>query len=422
MCRIPWLHPTMTSTEPTAASGSDRPPAPGHPRGYTGDLPVTGAWLDGDPVGERRFAPVNPGRPFVLEGGGVLEGVTMAYETWGTLSPAADNAVLVCHALTGDSHAFGEVGGSHPTPGWWNGVIGPGRALDPDRHFIVCINVLGGCQGSTGPASTDPTTGAPYGSTFPVVTIRDQVRCQAAVADHLGIDRWRLVIGGSKGGMQVLEWGVMYPDRVGALAPLTTALAASAWQIGWSAAGRTALVLDPRFRGGDNYDAAPGEGPHAGLAVARSIAQIHYRSDESFTQRFGRDVVDPRHLYGLWDRFQVESYLDYHGEKLVRRFDANSYLVLNRAMDLHDLARDRGSMGEAVARLARVPVLTLSISSDILYPTSQQKALRDAVRGGGGRCTHHVIQNGDGHDGFLVATRAVSGHVDKFLEEVENHD
>ena len=391
---------------------------PVHPRAYAANLPVTGAWLPGDPVGDRRFAPVGGGRPFVLEGGGVLSDVSMAFETWGELSPAADNAILICHALTGDSHAHGEAGDAHATPGWWNGVIGPGCGIDTDRYFVVCVNSLGGCQGSTGPSSVDPETGAPYGSTFPTVTTRDIVRCQAAVADHLGVDSWLAVVGGSMGGMQVLEWGVMFPDRVRFIAPIATTLAASAQQVAWSAVGRTALVLDPRFRGGDYYDAKPGDGPFAGLAIARSVAQITYRSAEVFDGRFARDLVDPRSVFGHWDRFQVESYLDYHGEKLVRRFDANTYLILNRTMDLHDLARDRGSMESAIHRLAHLPALTLSISSDVLYPTAQQAAIRDAIRAAGGRCDHHVIQSPDGHDGFLLAARQVGSHLAGFLREV----
>ena len=404
--------------EPTSDDGHyvDQPV---HPRAYAADLPVTGAWRPGDPVGDRRFAPVGGGRPFVLEGGGVLTEVSMAFETWGELSPAADNAILICHALTGDSHAHGQAGAAHATPGWWNRVIGPGCGIDTDRYFVVCVNSLGGCQGSTGPSSLDPETGTPYGSRFPTVTTRDIVRCQAAVADHLGVDSWMAVVGGSMGGMQVLEWGVMFPDRVRAIAPIATTLAASAQQVAWSAVGRTALALDPRFRGGDYYDAKPGDGPFAGLAIARSVAQITYRSAEVFDDRFARELVDPRSVFGHWDRFQVESYLDYHGEKLVRRFDANSYLILNRTMDLHDLSRDRGSMESAIRRLADLPAMTLSISSDVLYPTAQQAAIRDAIRTAGGRCDHHVIQSPDGHDGFLLAARQVGSLLAGFLREVD---
>ncbi|MBJ31659.1 MAG: homoserine O-acetyltransferase [Acidimicrobiaceae bacterium] len=406
-------------THETTTSARSDLDVPVHPRAYSADLPVTGAWRPGDPPGRRRFIELGDGRPFTLEGGASLSGVTLAYETWGELSPAADNAVLVCHALTGDSHVRGESGDGHPSEGWWHEVVGPGLGIDTDRHFVVCVNALGGCQGTTGPASDDPATGQPYGSTFPTVTTRDLVRSQAAVADHLGIDRWLAVVGGSMGGMQVLEWGVMYPHRTRALAPIATTLAASAQQVAWSAIGRTALALDPRFRGGDYYDAEPGDGPFAGLAIARSIAQVTYRSSEVFDDRFRRELFDPRALYGKWDRFQVESYLDHHGEKLVRRFDANSYLVLNRVMDLHDLARDRGSMDQAVRRLAHLPCLTVSISSDTLYPRHQQVEIRDAVRATGGRCDHYEIQSPDGHDGFLLAQREVGTFFDVFLREVE---
>ncbi len=407
-------------TNEVTETGGDTVNLPTHPRLYTTGLPVTGAWSPGDPAGQRLFTSVGDGRPLALESGQTLADIDVAYETWGELSATGDNAILICHALTGDSHVHGASSESHATEGWWNGVVGPGCGIDTDRHFVVCVNSLGGCQGTTGPASVNRTTGRPYGSTFPTVTTRDIVRCQAAVADHLGIDRWLAVVGGSMGGMQVLEWGVMYPDRVRSIAPIATTLAAGAQQVAWSAVGRSAIALDPRFRGGDYYDAEPGDGPFAGLAIARSVAQITYRSNEVFDDRFSRDLVNPRALFGQWDRFQVESYLDYHGEKLVRRFDANSYLVLNRVMDLHDLARDRGGMDAAVRRLTHLPALTLSISSDTLYPTGQQATLRDAIRDAGGRCDHHVIQSPDGHDGFLLATREVGSFLDVFLREVES--
>jgi homoserine O-acetyltransferase len=386
------------------------------PPPHTPDLPVTGAWRPGDPPGRRQFFAL--ARPFTLEGGGVLDGVVLAYETWGALNSEADNAVLVCHALTGDAHVAGPSGKGHPTAGWWDDLVGPGKAVDTDRWFVVCANVLGGCQGTTGPASVDPATGRPYGSTFPTVTVRDIVRTQAALADHLGIARWHSVIGGSMGGMQVLEWGVMFPHRVRGLAPLATTLAASAQQIAWSAVGRRAIATDPRWRGGDYYDAAPGDGPHAGLAVARGIAQIHYRSDPVFQDRFGRQLVDSHQVFGRWDRFEVESYLDYHGEKLVRRFDANSYLVLNRVMDLHDIGRGRGGLAAAVARIT-APVLTLSISSDFLYPPHQQQEIHDLVVGAGGRCRYVVLDSPQGHDGFLVEPLAVGAAVREHLEALE---
>ena len=404
------------SGSPPAEPAESAAPAP-HPRGYSIDLPVTGAWRPGDPPGNRQFYTLERPHSFELEGGGALREVTLAYETWGELAPDGSNAVLICHALTGDSHAAGDAGHGHPTPGWWGEMVGPGKALDTDELYVVCANVLGGCQGTTGPASPNPDTGEPYGSSFPTVTVRDIVRTQRRLADHLGVRRWLTVVGGSMGAMQALEWGVMFPDRVSSVCSLAGCMAASAQQIGWSAVGRTALALDPNWQGGDYYDNPPGQGPHAGLAIARSLAQITYRSDEVFEGRFGRELFDIHSVYGLWDRFQVESYLDYHGEKLVRRFDANSYLVLNRVMDLHDIGRDRGGIAAAASRIAS-PVLSLSISSDALYPPRQQIELHDAVVAAGGRCVYTVVDSPHGHDGFLLEVEAVGQAIEDFLEKV----
>lgn len=336
-----------------------------------------------------------------LEGGGLISDITIAYETWGELEPDASNAVLVCHALTGDSHAHGAAGRGHPTPGWWNGMIGPGAPIDTDKYFVVCVNVIGGCQGSTGPSSVNPDTGSPYGLRFPVVSIRDIVRTQAAVADHLGIQRWLGVVGGSMGGMQALEWAITYPRRLRSTAVLASTVAASAQQIAWSMAGRRAIQYDPRFRGGDYYDAPPDEGPHSGLMVARSLAMIHYRSDAEFERRFGRETEDELDEFTLDQRFEVERYLDYQGEKLARRFDANSYVLLNKAMDLHDVGRGRGGVRRALERI-RVPVLVAGITSDFLYPLRYQYALQDELTDIGIDSEFVLIDSEAGHDGFLV--------------------
>lgn len=392
-----------------------------HPRAFPSDLPASGAWRPGDPVGDRKFVTIAADHPFALEGGGTLDHVTIAYETWGELDDTASNAVLVCHALTGDSHAAGRMGHGHPTPGWWDDMIGPGKPLDTNRYFVVCSNVLGGCQGTTGPSSIDPATGRPWGPRFPVVTTRDMVRAQARLADHLGVRKWLTVIGGSMGGMQVIEWAVMFPQRVRSFISLASCMQASAWQIAWSAAGRTALALDPNFRGGDYYDAPPGEGPHRGLAIARAIAQITYRSDPVFRERFDRELVDPLDVFHLWDRFQVESYLDYHGVKLARRFDANSYLYLNKAMDLHDIGRGRGSV-EAAIRRVQAPSLVVSITSDVLYPTYQQTEMRDALRAQGLRCDFRLIESPHGHDGFLLEIDQIGPVVAEFLTDIEKGD
>jgi homoserine O-acetyltransferase len=385
-------------------------------------LPASGAWRPGDPVASRRFCTIATDRPFALEGGDVLRNISLAYETWGSLDADAGNAILVCHALTGDAHAAGPSGPGQPTPGWWDDLIGSGLAIDTDRYYVVCVNVLGGCQGSTGPSSTDGRTGRPYAAAFPVVTIRDIVRTQAAVADHLGIARWLAVVGGSMGGMQALEWGVTFPDRVGAVVAMATTSAASAQQIAWSSVGRNAIALDPKWNQGDYYDAEPGQGPHRGLALARSAAQITYRTDISFDTRFSRGLVDPiDDQFTLWQRFEVEGYLDYHGAKLVRRFDANSYLIINRAMDLYDLGRGRGGIESALRRI-EAPVLVMSISSDVLYPPRHQEELRDQLAAQGTRCQYVMIDSPEGHDAFLLETDQVGRPLAAFIADVEKHD
>jgi homoserine O-acetyltransferase/O-succinyltransferase len=384
-------------------------------------LPVTGAWLPGDPPGHRRFLTIASDRPFALEGGGILRDVSIAYETWGTLDAAAANAVLVCHALTGDAHAAGRSGPGHPGPGWWDDLIGPGRAIDTDRFFVVCATILGGCQGTTGPASIDAATGRPYASRFPVVTIRDTVRTQATLADHLGIHRWLSVVGGSMGGMQVLEWGVMFPDRVRSLVPIATCAATTAQQIAYSSIGRNAIALDPRWRGGEYYDAELGDGPHRGLALARQLAQVTYRTDDVFEARFGRGELDVSDPFTPWQRFDVEGYLDYQGAKLVRRFDANSYLVINRAMDLHDIGRGRGGVARALGRI-QAPVLDMSVNSDALYHPVQQQLIRDGLRNQGRACEYLVIDSPDGHDAFLLATDQMAPPLSDFLDRVEKAD
>ena len=375
-------------------------------------IPVTGAWRPGDPPGARRFLVLD--RPLALDGGATLPEVTIAYETWGTLDAQGSNAVLVCHAWTGDSHAAGQAN----DPGWWEGVIGPGLGIDTDRWFVVCPNVLGGCQGSTGPASAHPEDGRAYGSRFPVVTIRDMVRAQVRLADALGVRRWAAVIGGSMGGMQALEWAVTYPERVGAVVPIATCAQSSAQQIAWGAIGRRAIRMDPRWRGGDYYDAEPGDGPSEGLAVARMVAQVTFRSDNVFTDRFGRDVADGANLrdqLDLWQRFEVERYLDYHGDKLVRRFDTNSYLIISKAMDLHDLGRGRGGTAAALARVT-ARTLVVGIWSDILYPEYQQRQIHETLSHHAAGSEYAAIDSPHGHDAFLIELDQVGSALGQFLD------
>lgn len=381
------------------------------------DIPATGAWGPHMPAAERKFHSVlRQGRRFALEGGGHLEQVTLAYETWGELDDSASNAVLICHALTGDAHAAGPSRAGQPTDGWWNDLIGPGKAIDTDRVFVVCANVLGGCQGTTGPSSPHPADGKPYGSRFPVVSVRDMVRTQAALTDHLGIDSWMSVIGGSMGGMQVLEWAVMFPDRLRSMINIASAASASPLQIGWSQIGRLAIALDPNWNGGDYYDAPVGQGPHLGLMLARRAAQIHYRSDQSLESRFGRSTVDRLDAFALWDRFQVEGYLDHHGQKLARRFDANSYVVLNKAMDLHDVGRGRGGVAAAIARVT-CESLVVTVDSDQLYTPRQQDEIVGLLRGTDLAVTHEIIRSDHGHDGFLIEFDQLEPLVGEFLDD-----
>ncbi len=389
------------------------PPSLHQRRNWPDRFPVTGAWRPGDDPGARQFTTLD--RPVALEGGGVLETVTLAYETWGQLNATASNAILICHALTGDAHVTGGGGGTYTEDGWWSKIVGPGLAIDTDEYFVVCVNVLGGCQGTTGPSSAHPTDGLPYGSRFPQVTNRDVVRTQACLADQLGIDRWFAVVGGSMGGMAVLEWAAMYPDRVRAIAPIATTLAASPQQIAWSAVGRLAVASDPNFHGGDYY--ADEIGPGRGLAVAREIAIIHYRSDEEWNQRFGRDPLDRLDSFDQWGRFQVEGYLDHHGRKFPERFDANTYLVLNRLMDLHDVGRNRGGVEKAMERF-RGPTFTASVSSDFLYPPYQQDDIADLFSTGGRWSCHHRLESMYGHDGFLVEHEKLGPALAEFLDKV----
>jgi len=340
---------------------------PAHPQAV---VPASGAWREGDPVGDRRFVDLGHQR---LEAGGALPGVRLAYETWGTLSPRGDNAVLVEHALTGDSHVTGPPGPGHPTPGWWQNLIGPGQAIDTDRWFVVAPNVLGGCQGSTGPSSAAPD-GRPWGSRFPFLTVR------------------------------ALEWGVMHPERVRRLLVLAASTVATADQIAWCAAQLAAIRSDPGFRGGDYYGAADGEGPHAGLGVARRIAHATYRSADELDLRFGRAAQPGERPIGGGGRYAVESYLDHHADKLVHRFDANSYLVLTEAMSSHDVGRSRPSVQSALARVTARTVVA-SIDSDRLYPLRLGEEIARGVRGCRGL---DVVSSPHGHDGFLVETAAVA--------------
>ncbi|GAA3182605.1 homoserine O-acetyltransferase [Blastococcus jejuensis] len=353
-----------------------------------------GGWVEGDPVGDRRFLDL-PG-PFPLERGGQLPGVRVAYETWGSFD--GSNAVLVEHALTGDSHVVGPAGPGHPTGGWWDGLIGPGRALDTGRFFVVCPNVLGGCQGTTGPSSFAPDDGR-WGSRFPEVTVGDQVRVEAAVADALGVARWACVVGGSMGGMRALEWAVALPERVETLLFLASGAVATADQIGTQTTQQAAVRADPRWSGGD-YD--PADPPVDGLGIARRIAHLTYRSAFELGERFGNSVQDD-------GRFAVASYLDHHADKLARRFDPGSYVVLTETMNTWDVGRDRGGVAAALARVT-ARSLVAGVDSDRLYPLALQQEVADGLG-----VPLRVISSPYGHDGFLIEVDAVGGLLRELL-------
>lgn len=327
--------------------------------------------------------------PFDTELGATLPEVTVAYRTWGTLSESGDNAVLVCHALTGSADA----------DQWWGGLFGPGRAFDPDRDFIVCSNVLGSCYGTTGPLSKNPATGRHYGPDFPSVTIRDMVRLQRRLLSRLGVDRLQVVVGASLGGMQVLEWGALYPEVAGALMPMGISGRHSAWCIAQSEAQRQAITADALWKEGWYEADAP---PAAGLSAARMMAMCTYRSYRNFEEKFGRRCQPD-------GTFQAVSYMRHQGEKLVGRFDANTYITLTRAMDMHDLGRGRGGYEEAVCSIT-LPVEILSINSDVLYPKEEQQELATMLP----NSKIVYLDEPYGHDAFLIDVEKVSRMVCDF--------
>jgi homoserine O-acetyltransferase len=379
------------------------------PLSYDGPPPASGAWREGDPVGERIFVDVGD---VEVVAGVTIPNVRVAYQTWGTLNEDRTNAVYICHALTGDSHVSGSAGSGHLTDGWWDGLVGPGAPIDTDEWFVVCANVLGGCQGTTCPAST-ASDGRAWGSRFPVVTVADMVEVERRVMDHLGIDTWALMLGPSLGGMRVLEWMAAYPDRVRSGLVLGTTAAVTADQIGTHATQIAAIEADPRFLGGDYYDSPAGEGPHVGMGVARRIAHLTYRSESELSLRFGRDpqgVEDP--MSG--GRFAVESYLDHQADKLARRFDANTYIALTRAMSLFDVGDGRGGVAEVLGGL-RAPLTVVGLDSDRLFPLRLQEELVAATPTAR---PLHVVRSPYGHDGFLVEKDQVGQIVREALSTV----
>jgi homoserine O-acetyltransferase len=338
-----------------------------------------------------------------LQLGGQLGPVTVAYETWGSLNAAADNAVLIAHALTGSSHAHDAERPDDTKVAWWNPLIGPGRFFDTSRYFVICSNILGGCYGSTGPSSIDPDTGRPYGIRFPVITIHDMVEAQRRLIEHLGVRQLAMVTGGSIGGQQALEWAVAYPELVQKAIVVAATATLTAQAIAFSEVQRQAILADPRWQGG-NY--LPGQGPDAGLAIARMLAMITYQSEEGMELRFARetarksDIVAPSGHTDFGKRFDVEGYLYYQGQSLVKRFDANSYLYISRAMDLYDVSEGYPSL-EAALRRVRSKILFIGIRSDFLFPAARVRWLAEQARAAGGNASYVELDSPHGHDAFL---------------------
>ena len=364
----------------------------------------------------------SPHHPLKLQGGQALPSVTVAYETYGELSPRKDNAIFVCHALTGDAHAAGYHQEHDRKPGWWDSFIGPGRGLDTSKYFVICANVIGGCQGTTGPTSIIPETGKPYALTFPFITVGDMVHVHYELCRHLGVNKLLSVIGGSLGGMQVLEWAARYPDSLDSAICLASAGKLAAQGIAFNAVGRRAIYADPNFQ--DGLYQLTGKVPQFGLALARMIAHITYLSEASIEKKFGRRLQSSEQLaYDLLreTEFQIESYLHYQGQRFVQRFDANSYLYLTRAMDYYDLAdsasspHHTNSLAEAFAS-TKAKFLIASYNTDWLFPTEQSRELVRELLKSKKQVTAVEFESPYGHDAFLIEIDQLQGLVKPFLE------
>ncbi len=368
-------------------------------------------------VEKKTFTFAAPPHDMVLESGTHLGPISIAYETYGTLAPDRSNAILVLHALSGDAHAAGYYRSEDQKPGWWDIMIGPGKGIDTEKYFVVCSNILGSCMGSTGPRSLEPATGRPYGKNFPLVTIGDMVRAQKALIDHLGVDRILAVIGGSIGGMQVLEWTVRYPEMVYAAVPLATTTRHSALAIAFNEVARQAIMADPNWNNGSYYG---GPQPDLGLAVARMIGHITYLSDAAMRHKFGRRLQDKNGFSFNFDAdFQIESYLRYQGTKFVERFDANSFLYITKAADYFDLERQHGdgSLVEAFSK-AIARFLVISFTSDWLYPTYQSRSMVQAMKKNGLEVSFCEIEADWGHDAFLIPNERLTRLIKGFLARV----
>ncbi|HSB78429.1 MAG TPA: homoserine O-acetyltransferase [Candidatus Methylomirabilis sp.] len=355
-------------------------------------------------------------RELRLQSGAAFGPITLAYETYGALNRDRSNAILICHALSGDAHVAGRHSPQDRKPGWWDEAVGPGKAFDTDRYFVICSNVIGGCSGTTGPASINPRTGSPYGLSFPMVTVADMVEPQRWLVDALGIPSLLCVTGGSMGGMQALQWAVSYPDRVRSAIVLASTARVSAQSIALNEVPRQAIYADPNWNQGDYYGKEP---PNSGLAVARMLGHITYLSETSMREKFGRRLQDrERYGYEFATEFQVESYLMYHGKRFTARFDANSFLYITKAIDYFDLSLGRADLAGAFAGV-QAKFLVLSYSSDWLYPPEQSEELVRALLRNGIDATYVEIQSDYGHDAFLLEVDRLGELARDFLAKVE---
>jgi homoserine O-acetyltransferase len=379
---------------------------------------------DGISVGpvEKKFHTfAEPPHELVLESGARLGPITVAYETMGVLNGDKSNVILITHALSGDSHVAGYYSKDDPKPGWWDIMVGPGKGIDTDKYFVICSNVLGSCQGTTGPSSINPATDRAYGLDFPVVTISDMVKVQKELLDHLGIDKLLAVIGGSIGGMQVIEWAISYPEMVASAILLATTTRHSALSISFNEIGRQAIMSDPNFNKGDYYS---GSKPDLGLALARMIGHVTYLSDEAMRNKFGRRLQDRDSLsFDFEANFQVESYLRYQGSKFVQRFDANSFLYITKAADYFDVGRQHGNDSEVEAfAKVKAKILTISFTSDWLYPTYQSRDMVKAMKKNGLDVSFCEIEAKCGHDAFLLPNERQSALINGFLKRVSEEE
>lgn len=359
----------------------------------------------------------NESNPLAMDCGASFSPIDVAYETYGELNSTGTNAIVVCHALTGSAHAAGFSSEDVKSIGWWDSFIGDGKPLDTKKYFIISSNFFGGSYGTTGSSSINAETGKPYGLSFPQMTVRDMVNVQKSLINHLGVKKIKTVIGGSLGGMQVLEWALMFPDSVESIIPIATAAQHSPWAIGLNDVARQAITNDPEWHDGNYYDFGQ---PEKGFALARQIAMLSYRSEKEFLERFGRERQkvngkESTYRFDSSNLFQIESYLHYQGKKLVQRFDANTYLYITRAMDLHDVSFQRGPIDKVLSSIS-IPTLSIGIDSDILYPVSEQQKIARSIP----EAEYHQITSPYGHDAFLIEFEQMAALVQKFLNDIEN--